>query len=150
MLTPGHFLIGETLTTIPEPNLIEVPSSRLTRWQIIRQKTEQFWRRSKTECLQRYQATSKWHHPSTEIKEGSLVLMTDERYLPTKWPLARVVQVHPGQDGLTRVVTLRTSTATFKRPITKVCLTFRPRKQGIRQICCRRRTGCSRNGKRAC
>lgn len=121
-LTPGHFLIGEALTTIPEPNLIDKPSSRLNRWQLIRQKAELFWKRWKSECLQRYQAISKWYHPSTQIKEGSLVLMIDDRYAPAKWPLARVVQLHPGEDGLNRVVTLRTSTAQFKRPITKICV----------------------------
>jgi len=121
-LTPGHFLIGEAPIAVPEPTLIEVPTNRLSRWQLVQQKVEQFWKRWKAECLQRYQAVSKWHHPSTEVKEGALVLLTDERYPPTKWPLARVVQLHPGTDGLVRVVTLRTQSGTFKRPITKLCV----------------------------
>lgn len=121
-LTPGHFLIGEALTTIPEPNLLSEPISRLSRWQLLRQKVDHFWSRWSTECLQRYQAISKWHHPSTNIKEGSMVLVSDERYPPAKWPLARITQLHPGPDGLTRVVTLRTHNSTFKRPIAKLCV----------------------------
>lgn len=121
-LTPGHFLLGEAPTVIPEPNLDDLPITRLSRWQLIRQKIEHFWKRWQAECLQRYQAISKWHHPSTEIREGSLVLVTDERYPPSKWPLARILHLHPGQDGLTRVVTVRTATVTFKRPITKICI----------------------------
>ncbi|XP_018405479.1 PREDICTED: uncharacterized protein LOC108781862 [Cyphomyrmex costatus] len=121
-LTPGHFILGDAPTVIPEPNLIDEPSSRLNRWQLIQQKVERFWKRWRTECLQRYQAISKWHHPSTQIKEGSLVLISDERYPPAKWPLARVIKLHPGDDGLTRVVTVRTATTTFKRPITKICI----------------------------
>ncbi|XP_018392385.1 PREDICTED: uncharacterized protein LOC108771565 [Cyphomyrmex costatus] len=121
-LTPGHFIIGEAPTVIPEPSLSEQPCSRLTRWQTIRQKVEHFWKRWKRECLQRYQSISKWHHPSTQIKVGSLVLILDERYPPATWPLARVSQLHPGDDGLIRVVTLRTATSTLKRPITKVCV----------------------------
>ncbi|XP_043267662.1 uncharacterized protein [Venturia canescens] len=31
VLTPGHFLIGDTLTSIPEPSLRDVPQGRLTR-----------------------------------------------------------------------------------------------------------------------
>ncbi|XP_018393245.1 PREDICTED: uncharacterized protein LOC108772247 [Cyphomyrmex costatus] len=119
-LTPGHFIMGEAPSVIPEPNLIDQPSSRLTRWQLIRQKLEHFWKRWQTEYLQRYQAISKWHHPNMEVKEGSLVLIVDERYPPAKWPLARVVQLHPGKDGLIRVVTVRTATSTFKRPIVKI------------------------------
>jgi len=30
--------------------------------------------------------------------------------------------IHTGEDGLTRVVTLRTATGILKRPITKICL----------------------------
>ncbi|XP_018377652.1 PREDICTED: uncharacterized protein LOC108770515 [Trachymyrmex cornetzi] len=119
VLTPGHFILGDAPNVLPEPNLIDQPNSRLTRWQLIRQKVEHFWKRWKTECLQRYQAISKWHHPS---KKGSLVLIADERYPPAKWPLARIQQLHPGEDGLTRVVTLRTATSTLKRPVTKLCL----------------------------
>lgn len=121
-LTPGHFLIDEPLTIVPEPNLLQESVSRLTRWQLIRQKVELFWKRWTAECLQRYQAISKWHYPSNDIKEGSLVLVMDERYPPSKWPLARIIKLHPGDDGLTRVVTLRTSISTFKRPITKICI----------------------------
>ncbi|XP_018317371.1 uncharacterized protein [Mycetomoellerius zeteki] len=121
-LTPSHFLLGEAPNVIPEPNLIEESGSQLNRWQLIRQKVEHFWKRWSVECLQRYQSISKWHHPSTLIKEGSLVLVINERYPPAKWPLARVIKLHPGDDDLTRVVTVRTATTTFKRPITKICI----------------------------
>ncbi|XP_070526961.1 uncharacterized protein [Cardiocondyla obscurior] len=121
-LTPSHFLIGESLTIIPEPDLTSVPTNRLSRWQLLRQKVDLFWKRWSTECLQRYQAISKWHHPSHEIKEGSLVLIVDERYPPGKWPLARVLKLHPGVDGLTRVVTVKTKSSEFKRPIAKICI----------------------------
>ena len=119
-LTPGHFLIGEPLTTIPEPSLSEIPVSRLDRWQLIQQRLQYFWSRWSTECLQRHLSISKWHHPSNEIKEGSLILITDEKLPPAKWPLAQVTSLHPGHDGLTRVVTLKTATTTLQRPIVKL------------------------------
>lgn len=121
-LTPGHFLIGEAPNLVPEPDLVNTPMHRLTRWQLLKQRVDLFWTRWSKECLQRYLAISKWYHPTNEIKEGSLVLVTDERYPPAKWPLARVLKLHPGPDGLTRVVTLRTATTTLKRPIVKVCV----------------------------
>lgn len=68
----------------------------------------------------RYQSISKWHHPTNIINKGSLILITDERYPPSKWPLARVVNLHPGADCLTRVVTIRTATSTLKSPISKL------------------------------
>jgi len=39
----------------------------------------------------------------------------------TKWPLGRVLKIHPGKDGKTRVVTIHTQTSTLTRPIAKIC-----------------------------
>ncbi|XP_024884797.1 uncharacterized protein LOC112462933, partial [Temnothorax curvispinosus] len=72
--------------------------------------------------LQRQQAISKWHHPNNNIKMGSIVLLTDERSPPCKWPLTRVPALHPGKDGLTRVVTLKTATTTLNRPSAKLAI----------------------------
>ncbi|XP_032687067.1 uncharacterized protein LOC116851599 [Odontomachus brunneus] len=119
LLTLGHFLIGKPLNTVPEPNLTHQLTSQLTRWQLFRQKVEHFWKIWSSECLQRYQSISKWHHFSNLIQEGSLVLLIDERYPSAKWSFARV-QLHPGTDGLMRVVTVHTTTSTLTRPIAKL------------------------------
>ncbi|XP_043474491.1 uncharacterized protein LOC122506410 [Leptopilina heterotoma] len=97
-----------------------VPSSRLTRWKLIQQQFQSFWSRWSTGYLQQQLAISKWHHPSHEIKVGSMVLLTDERFPPLKWPLARVTELHPVEDGLTRVVSIKTATSLLKRPISKL------------------------------
>jgi len=84
---------------------------------------EHFWRRWSTEYLQRFQTTSKWLQPNSNLRSGSLVLIADERLPPARWPLARVVDLHPGIDGLVRVASVRTATGTiFKRPVVKLCL----------------------------
>ncbi|XP_071570688.1 uncharacterized protein [Temnothorax nylanderi] len=121
-LTPGHFLVGQPLTTIPEPTLEGIKVSHLSRWQLIRKMLEDFWQQWSRDCLQRYLAVYKWNKVVPSIKIGSLVLVVDERYPPSKWPLGRVVQTHPGQDGHTRVVTVRTQMSELQRPITKLCL----------------------------
>ncbi|XP_043494154.1 uncharacterized protein LOC122519056 [Polistes fuscatus] len=119
-LTPGHFIRGEALTTIPEPALIDISDSRLSHFQRIQERFQQFWRRWSTECLQAHQTTSKWQTSQNDIRKGSLVLITDERLPPSKWPLTRVIQLHPGKDGLSRDVTLKTVTSTITRPIVKL------------------------------
>ncbi|XP_043267646.1 uncharacterized protein [Venturia canescens] len=121
-LTPGHFLIGEALNSVPEPSLTSTPELKLPRWAQIQRRFQQIWQRWSSDYLQHGLATSKWRHPRNEIQVGSLVLITDERLPPSKWPLARVVSLHPGEDELTRVVTLRTESSTFKRPISKLCI----------------------------
>ena len=53
---------------------------------------------------------------------GDLVLLKEDGIVSAKWPLARVTQVHPGSDGLVRVVTVRTMKSTYKRPVSKIAL----------------------------
>lgn len=44
-LTPGHFLIGESLTSFPEKEIINEKENRLSRWQRLVQMQQQFWQR---------------------------------------------------------------------------------------------------------
>ncbi|XP_036141623.1 uncharacterized protein LOC118645166 [Monomorium pharaonis] len=120
-LTPVHFLIGCSMCMIPEPSLKNKRKSRLSRWQLVQHVRNHFWKRWSQEYLQRLQAISKWQHPSHSISIGSLVLIKNERYPPSRWPLARVIDTHAGSDGLIRVATVRTATSSFKRPIVKLC-----------------------------
>ena len=121
-LTLAHFLIGKPLSTLPEPSVEHSSLSPSARWQLIQKKMQQFWSQWSAHYLQRQQSISKWHHPSNDIKVGSLALITDERFPPSKWPLARVLTLHPGKDGLTRVVTVKTATTTLTRPIAKLAI----------------------------
>ncbi|XP_076298051.1 uncharacterized protein LOC143217548 [Lasioglossum baleicum] len=121
-LTPGHFLIGTALTTTPEPAIIDLPNSRLSRWQLLRQMLERFWKRWSAEYLQHLQTISKWQRRSDAFKIGSLVLVADERYPPSKWALGRIIDVHPGQDNLVRVATVKTQHSVYKRPIVKLVM----------------------------
>jgi len=121
VLTPGHFLIGNPLTAVPEPSLENIRHSRLSRWQLLRQMIDNFWTKWSREYLQKFQAINKWNKPIDSIKEGAMVLVMDERYPPTKWPLGRIIKTHPGEDGRVRVVTIRTQATTLKRPIVKIC-----------------------------
>ncbi|XP_044583030.1 uncharacterized protein LOC123264053 [Cotesia glomerata] len=122
VLTPGHFLIGQSLTAIPEPSLTDLQPARLSHWEQVQQMVQHFWKRYYQDCIHRYQAISKWHHRRNQIKVGSVVLITTEDLLPTKWPLAKVIAVHPGEDGQIRVVTVKTVNTELVRPITKLCV----------------------------
>ncbi|XP_054745473.1 uncharacterized protein LOC129249827 isoform X3 [Anastrepha obliqua] len=120
-LTPGHFLIGEPTLNIPDENLLDFATSGLSRWRMVERLKQHFWRRWYSEYLSRLQSRPKWTTTRINAKIGDLVLMYDERCPPGRWPLARIVEMHPGPDGLTRVVTLKCKGKFFKRPIRKIC-----------------------------
>ncbi|XP_076660394.1 uncharacterized protein LOC143363739 [Halictus rubicundus] len=119
-LTPGHFLVGGPLLATPEPTLHDVPTSRLSRWQQLQQRVEHFWRRWSAEYLHQIQTRRKWTTTQPSLGVGDLVLVKSEATPPTKWPLARITDVHPGADGHVRVITVRTATTSLTRPVTKI------------------------------
>jgi hypothetical protein len=119
-LTPGHFLIGEPLVAIPEPNVIGPESKPVLRYDVIREKQQQFWKRWKAEYLSDLQRRSKWKNQSSNVTVGTLVLIADDNVPPQKWPMGRVITVHPGADGRVRSVTLKTSTGQTTRAVAKI------------------------------
>ncbi|XP_076549197.1 uncharacterized protein LOC117611418 [Osmia lignaria lignaria] len=122
-LTPGHFLIGDALCALPDTDLRDVAVNRLNRYQLIQQMFQHFWQRWHKEYLHQMQQKWKWRTTSQQQPAvGTLVIIKEDNSPPLRWCLGRVVQTHKGKDGVIRVVTVRTADATYKRPITKICI----------------------------
>lgn len=122
-LTPAHFLIGGVLTCPPEPDAGSTPDNRLKRWELVKKQTQQFWNRWHSEYLPQMQKRGRWLTPGKKISVGDLAILRNEAASPMKWPLVRVVHVHPGADGIIRVVTIRNQFGhQFKRPVVKLSL----------------------------
>lgn len=123
-LTPGHFLIGSHLQALPEPDLKSTADNRLSRWHLVQKRFQQIWSRWYPEYLQQLQARStKGSRTPVAIDVGRLVIVKDDNLPPAQWPLGRITKLHPGRDGITRVVTLRTATAdSVTRPVNKIAL----------------------------
>lgn len=119
-LTPGHFYLGEAPNTIPQPSLLNANINRLTRWQLVQRMYQQFWHYWSKDYLSTLQNRSKWETSQGDVRVGQLALYRDDKLPPTKWPLAKIEEIHPGLYNKTRVVTLRTTSQTLKRPINKI------------------------------
>ncbi|BES99534.1 Hypothetical protein NTJ_12353 [Nesidiocoris tenuis] len=118
-LSPGHFPIGRPLIAHPQPLLHDTRDNLLTRWQLVQKMSDQLWMRWRLEYLSTLQGRVKWTRKTPNLAEGDLVLLKDDA-LPLKWPMARVVTVHSGKDGIVRAATVRTPTSTFKRLASKL------------------------------
>jgi len=121
-LTPGHFLVGAPLLAVPEPALTETKENTLSRWQPLQKMRDHFWQRWSREYLHGLTSRPKWLRTEAVPDIGCLCLIRSELTPPTRWPLARIIKLHPGDDGVVRVVTIRTSTSEFVRPLTKIVL----------------------------
>ncbi|XP_011705609.1 PREDICTED: uncharacterized protein LOC105460816, partial [Wasmannia auropunctata] len=60
VLTPGHFLIGSAITSLPHPDIQKIPISRLSRWQHVEQIQQRIWSRWSKEYLTACQQRTKW------------------------------------------------------------------------------------------
>lgn len=121
-LTPAHFLIGGPLLSAPAPLSTDFCVTLASRWKMYQQLLERFWTEWSREYITSCQHRSKWQQASPSLVQGQLVLLRNDQLPPAKWDLARVVECHPGRDGLVRVVTIRTAKTILKRPITKLAL----------------------------
>ncbi|GFS72169.1 transposable element Tcb2 transposase [Trichonephila clavipes] len=101
VLTPGHFLIGRPITSIPEPNLIDANENRLSRWEKITKVAQRTWKKWKSDYLNTLQARSKWITGKNNLMIGQMVLIKED-FLPINtWPLGRISEVYHGSDGKT-------------------------------------------------
>lgn len=119
-LTPGHFLIGQELNAIPEPSMLELNVNRLSIWQKIQYVTQEFWKKWQLDYINSLQSRQKWTETQPNIQVGRLVLLAEDNIPVSQWLLGRIIEIHPGKDGIVRVVTVKTANNTFKRSIVKI------------------------------
>lgn len=120
VLTPGHFLIGTSLLSLPEPDYTSIPSNRLHHYHELQRLVQQHWDRWRKEYLCEQNHQRKKSVSAIDVHVGQIVLVQDEGKPSVSWPLARIENVHPGDDGIVRVVTLRTSSGIYKRSISRI------------------------------
>ncbi len=121
-LTPGHFLIGRPVESLPDPPASFQSVSVLRRWNLCQIIVRHFWQRWSTDYFTTLRKFAKWHRRNRNAQIGDLVLMKEDGVVPTKWPLGKVVSLHPGKDGVVRVVKVKTSSGMYTRPVTKIAL----------------------------
>lgn len=120
-LTPGHFLVGTSLITLPRPDKAAVGMSLHSRWKILDQIFSTFWKQWHVSYLHTLQQRVKWQYGVPQIEEGDLVLIKAENYPPLTWPLARVIQVTKDSKGVSRMAKVTTAKGTYDRPLVKLC-----------------------------
>jgi len=81
-LTPGHFIIGEPLTNLPDTDVTDLAMNRLGRWQVVQRITQDFWRRWKQEYLSSLQERTKWTRGQPNLVNGDIVIIHDRNSPP--------------------------------------------------------------------
>ncbi len=116
-LTPGHFLIGRPLRALPTPEQSKAEITTLRRWRLITQLKNNCWQQWLSTYLQSIQDRHKWKQSQNNIKVNDLVYIKDATLGYRVWPLAKVLQTFPGDDGKVRAVKLLCKGKEFTRAI---------------------------------
>ena len=112
--TPGHFLIGKTLQL---SLTIHFSYDKTISHSDVGDSTKPYsftFGRDGilSTCITHIGRFTERYYPTRNIEVGDIVILHDDSPLPTKWPLARMIQVHPRRDNLVCVATIKTSTGT--------------------------------------
>lgn len=55
------------------------------------------------------------------LKEGHVVLIVEPNASRGEWPLSRVIEAYPGDDGLVRVVKVKAKNKEYLLPVHRLC-----------------------------
>ncbi|XP_045450491.1 uncharacterized protein LOC123659288 [Melitaea cinxia] len=118
-LTPGHFLIGRPLMSVPS---LPVTTKRPNRYEFIEQLRQHFWERWRREFIAELQQRTKWRTRQRDLQIGDMVVLKEDQLPPLRWRLGRITRLYPGPDGINRVADIFTAKGTMRRAFNKICL----------------------------
>ena len=124
-ITPSMLLTGFKHQMFPclpgrKPAQLAVSKDPVQRYRYLQSLISQFWTTWKTEYLNTLQAREKFQRSARNFEVGELVLLQDDNFPPSEWPLARILETHKGQDGVVRSVHVRTQRGNLDRPVVKL------------------------------
>ena len=73
------------------------------------------------EWLPGLNARQKWFQAQRDVQIGDVMLVISPDTSRGNWPLGRVLEVYPGQDGHVRAVKIQVGEGTLIRPVNKLC-----------------------------
>lgn len=127
-LTPANFLMLDSSHDVAD--LDEVEKNCFQKRYRYRQRIrEDLRKRFRKEYLAQLIQNSKKN--ISEINIGDIVLIGSDFKKRIAWPLGRVIQLHPGRDGHTRVVRLQTFKGEIVRPVQSLYLLETMEKEDI-------------------
>lgn len=82
--------------------------------------SSELWTQWHALYLQTLQCRQKWQSKQPNLQPDDIVLLKEIDANRRHWPLVRVLEIFPGDDGLVRVVKIRCSDHEYKRAMQKL------------------------------
>ncbi|KRZ95185.1 hypothetical protein T08_10750 [Trichinella sp. T8] len=122
-LTPAHFLIGRELSRLMSvstgvyrrDDTQSGVNHLIRRWRYQQRLTAQLWKRWKQEYITTLATNGRWYKTDQEPKVGDIVLVHEPSTTWIKWPIGRIIEIYPSEDGVIRSATVKTKQGTVTR-----------------------------------
>ena len=124
-LCPSGLLTMKTKVILPPPGVFQQTDVYCRRrWRAVQYLANEFWTRWRKEYLLALQERQKWGTVRPNLDVGDVVLLVDDEVKRNKWPMGRILEVFPSDDGLVRKVSVKVSGSDtpLSRPVVKVVL----------------------------
>ena len=122
VLTPNHFIIGETNANLTTGQFDNSQINYRKKWKNVQAATNMQWNRWRKEYLPTLTQRKKGLVHNRNFKIGDLVIIDKSNVPRSYWPLSRIIETLPGQDGVVRTVKVKTPNSEFIRPANKLHL----------------------------
>ena len=122
VLTPSKLLLLRSNSCLPAGIFKKDENFAVRAWRQSQHIANMFWSRFMKEYMLTLQERSKWQRTTRNVKEGDIVLVHVPNVPRGRWPIARVVGVIQGRDGLVRSIKVRTATTELARPPTELVM----------------------------
>lgn len=118
VLTSGHFLIGDQLTSLPEPESSNVTLSR--RYDIMNAHIRSFWHAWSKDYLSQLKSRARWQKRTPNVVLGQVIILKDDMLKPAFWSLVVVSAVYIDVNGTVRTVDVTINGSVKRRAITSI------------------------------
>ena len=120
-LTPNHFLHGQAGGEFAPSSVDQTDFGPRKRWRRLQELMRHVWSRWIREWLPSISRRLKWQQQQKNITVGELVLVMAADVPRGQWPLGKVLETYPGNDGNIRSVKVLVNGKEYVRPVVKTC-----------------------------
>ncbi|XP_071648478.1 uncharacterized protein [Temnothorax longispinosus] len=121
-LSPALFLQDIRGSGVPDIDIVASTEKLNRRMRYRQELRDQLRSRFRIKYLGQLSRRNHKQRPNfqTNVKVGDIVFIGSDQQKRLDWPLGKIIQVFPGQDGKVRVVKLKTATGELVRPVQRL------------------------------
>ena len=125
-LTPAHILYPSMMThssaTIVPTNTLDEVGEHRASWKRVQARVNAFWHQWRREYVTSLHERKKWTTTRKDLKNGDLIIMTDEQVYRVEWRLAPVIDAMSDGVHCRKAIVKTADGKVFKRDRTKLVL----------------------------